>query len=301
MTMKRSLTMAAASALVLFVAAPLVHAQATRTWVSGVGDDANPCSRTAPCKTFAGAISKTAPAGEINTLDPGGLGAVTITRSMTIDATAGLGGVLAAGTYGVVVNAGAADVVILRNLDVNGAGTGLTGIRILAAGDVYVENCRIFGFTRRGISDERTSGRLFLTDVAISGNTTAGIGAAAASNTLSVTGQRVHLLRNANAGLNLGGGAYAILSDSVISGNVNYGVFATGTGTQVDIENGVASANGSGIVAAAGAVVRLSNTTVAGNGTGLNAAGGSIDSYGNNRIDGNAAGNGPPSGTVPLQ
>jgi len=37
---------------------------------SGVGDDANPCSRTAPCKTFAGAISKTAAAGEINCLDP---------------------------------------------------------------------------------------------------------------------------------------------------------------------------------------------------------------------------------------
>src|SRR4051812_46989016 len=79
----------------------VAHAQATRTWVSGVGDDANPCSRTAPCKTFAGTISKTAGAGEIDTLDPGGFGAVTITKSMTIDGTAGLAGVLASGSNGI--------------------------------------------------------------------------------------------------------------------------------------------------------------------------------------------------------
>ena len=98
----------------------LAAAQASRTWVSGVGDDANPCSRTAPCKTFAGAISKTAPAGEIDTLDPGGFGAVTITKSITIDGTAGLAGVLVSGTNGIVVNAGSGDVVILRNIDFNG-------------------------------------------------------------------------------------------------------------------------------------------------------------------------------------
>jgi hypothetical protein len=71
----------------LLYAAP-AQAQATRTWVSGVGDDANPCSRTAPCKTFAGAISKTAPGGEIDALDPGGFGALTITKSITIDGAA---------------------------------------------------------------------------------------------------------------------------------------------------------------------------------------------------------------------
>src|ERR1044071_7744479 len=82
------------------------NAQATRTWVSGVGNAANPCSRTAPCKTFAGAISKTAAGGEINALDPGGYGAVTITKSITIDGTkgAGFGSILASGTNGVNVN-----------------------------------------------------------------------------------------------------------------------------------------------------------------------------------------------------
>jgi len=47
-------------AIVTMMFAATAQAQATRTWVSGVGDDVNPCSRTAPCKTFAGAISKTA-------------------------------------------------------------------------------------------------------------------------------------------------------------------------------------------------------------------------------------------------
>src|SRR5438309_4740618 len=92
------------------------YAQATRTWVSGVGNDANPCSRTAPCKTFAGAISKTAPGGEIDCLDPGGFGALTITKAMTIDCTGTLGSVLVAGTNGIVVAAGGPDVVILRGI-----------------------------------------------------------------------------------------------------------------------------------------------------------------------------------------
>src|SRR5690606_36704243 len=110
------------------VAAPLAlsglfatpaNAQAIRTWVSGVGDDVNPCSRTAPCKTFSGAISKTAAGGEINCLDPGGFGAVTITKSITIDCTGTFGSVLAAGVSGVIVN-GANIVVSLRGLSING-------------------------------------------------------------------------------------------------------------------------------------------------------------------------------------
>ena len=126
----------ALSALVVFAVcvsfASLAHAQATRTWVSGVGDDANPCSRTAPCKTFAGAISKTAPEGEINCLDPGGFGAVTITKAITIDCLHTLGGVLAAGTNGVRVLAGGSDRIVLRGLDINGAGSGVNGILLQA-------------------------------------------------------------------------------------------------------------------------------------------------------------------------
>ena len=95
------------------------QAQATRTWVSGVGDDADPCSRTAPCKTFAGAISKTATSGEINCLDSAGFGAVTITKSITIRCKGVIGGILAAGTTGVIINSAGAEV-ILDGLDING-------------------------------------------------------------------------------------------------------------------------------------------------------------------------------------
>ncbi|MFP5288427.1 MAG: hypothetical protein ACLGI9_22010, partial [Thermoanaerobaculia bacterium] len=102
-------------AFVALMVVPAVHAQATRTWVSGVGDDVNPCSRTAPCKTFAGAISKTAAGGEISVLDPGGYGAITITKAITISGDGTLASILAAGTNGIVVNAGAADKVVIRN------------------------------------------------------------------------------------------------------------------------------------------------------------------------------------------
>src|SRR5919198_1331708 len=148
---------ALAIAIFTFAFASFAQAQATRTWVSGVGDDANPCSRTAPCKTYAGAISKTAKDGEISTLDPGGFGAVTITKSITINGTpgAGYGSILAALTNGVIVNiTDVNDVrktVRLNWLDINGASTGLDGIRFLAGNALWVENTNIDGFTGDGI------------------------------------------------------------------------------------------------------------------------------------------------------
>src|SRR5256714_6509436 len=143
----------AATLLVIFLWSSDAQAQATRTWVSGVGDDANPCSRTAPCKTFAGAISKTAAGGEIDALDPAGYGAVTITKAITIDGGGGqVASVLVSGTNGIVVQANAqTDVVILRNLRINGIGSGLNGIRFLSGKDLNVENCFIFGFTQNGV------------------------------------------------------------------------------------------------------------------------------------------------------
>src|SRR5947199_6359505 len=134
---------------VLALAVPsAAFGQATRTWVSGVGDDANPCSRTAPCKTFAGAISKTANGGEINCLDPGGFGGVTITKALTIKCHYTEGGVLVSGTNAIVVNAAATDRVVLKGLDINGLGTGLNGVRILQAKSVKVLDSEIYGFVR---------------------------------------------------------------------------------------------------------------------------------------------------------
>jgi hypothetical protein len=138
------------TAFLAFAATP-AYAQATRTWVSGVGDDANPCSRTAPCKTFAGAISKTAAGGEINTLDPGGFGAVTITKSITIRSDSVEAGILVAGANGIVINAAASDRIILEGLDFEGLGTGLSGINILQARDVEIRNSSIRNFTIAGV------------------------------------------------------------------------------------------------------------------------------------------------------
>src|SRR4051794_38233454 len=123
----------------------LASAQATRTWVSGVGDDVNPCSRTAPCKTFAGAISKTAAGGEIDCLDPGGFGAVTITKSITIDCGGTLGGILFAGSPTAVNVNGTNVVVTLRNLSLNGAGTGTDGVRFTNGKLLNLENVFITG------------------------------------------------------------------------------------------------------------------------------------------------------------
>ncbi len=155
--------------LALCLIALPAYAQATRTWVSGVGDDANPCSRTAPCKTFAGAISKTAVKGEINCLDPGGFGAVTITKSITISCEIGTAGVLVSGTNGIVVSVLASDIVYLRGLDIQGITTGLAGITFIQAGVLHVEHCLIRGFnagTAAGINFAPTgASELYVTDL----------------------------------------------------------------------------------------------------------------------------------------
>jgi hypothetical protein len=157
--------------LVPFLASAPANAQATRTWVSGVGDDANPCSRTAPCKTFAGAISKTAAAGEINVLDPGGFGAVTITKSISITSTFEAG-VLVSGTNGIVVSLPAStDRVLLQGLDIEGLGTGLDGVKIIGSGTTTIVNCQIRHFTGNGVNLVGTSGaRAVIKDSVITNN-----------------------------------------------------------------------------------------------------------------------------------
>lgn len=171
----------AAIAAAALWAAP-ASAQATRTWVSGVGDDMNPCSRTAPCKTFAGAISKTAAGGEINCLDPGGFGGVTITKSIAIMCDGVTGGVLVSGANGITVNAGENDRVMLSGLDIHGTGTGVIGVRVVRARTVTVRKSTIQGFLAaagKGVSNEGIA-QVIVADSVITSNTT-GISGAVAS------------------------------------------------------------------------------------------------------------------------
>src|SRR4051812_33409442 len=160
MTGSRAVKLLPALILIALAIPASASAQATRTWVSGVGDDANPCSRTAPCKTFAGAISKTANGGEINCLDPGGFGGVTIGKSLKIKCQYTEGGVLVSGTNAIVVNATATDHVTLRGLDINGIGVGaqtsLSGVKVLSARNVDIFDSEIYRF-QAGITVAPTS------------------------------------------------------------------------------------------------------------------------------------------------
>ena len=260
------------------------HAQATRTWVSGVGDDANPCSRTAPCKTFAGAISKTAAGGEINCLDPGGFGAVTITKSITIDGGGTFGSILASLTNGVIVNAGVNDKVILRNLSIHGAGNGLNGIRFLAGGQLSVENSVIFGFTGTGIDVDKTaSGNVFVKDTNITKVAT-GIRLATTAGFIVASIDDVRLEGTTN-GLIANTNTFANLRNCSVFQNSTNGI-QTAAASTVNVESCVISHNGTGVNAAAGSAVRLSNATIFNNGTGI-LAGGTVRGFFNNRVFGN--------------
>ncbi len=169
--MRTALSAAAICVVTMLLVASAASAQATRTWVSGVGDDANPCSRTAPCKTFAGAISKTAAFGEINVLDPGGFGAVTITKSIRIVSDHIEAGVLVSGTNGIVVNAGSTDNVELDGLDIEGLGSGLNGVDIVGGGSVIIRRTSINNFTQNGVNLAGTSNaKILVQDCFISNN-----------------------------------------------------------------------------------------------------------------------------------
>jgi hypothetical protein len=274
----------------LFAAAP-AHAQATRTWVSGVGDDVNPCSRTAPCKTFAGAISKTATGGEINCLDPGGFGTVTITKSMTLNCHEVLGSILASGVPGVTINSTAAgSLVVLRGLQINGvnggtAVAGTIGVRILAAATVMIEDSVITQFAQQGISDARTAtgGKLLIRNSVISNNTGTGVGLTGA--TVTSTDIVNSSMINNLFGVGTATGNNVMIRSSVLSGN-GTGVEADG-GAQIDVVDSSISGNNTGVQANAGNI-RLSNSDIVFNKT--QAFTGTPTSFGNNRVFGNVAG-----------
>lgn len=287
--------------LAVAVVAP-ASAQATRTWVSGVGDDANPCSRTAPCKTFAGAISKTASGGEINAIDPGGFGAVTITKSITIDGAGVHASILAAGTNGVVVS-GSGIVVTLRNLSINGVGTGSNGISVANVGRLQVENVNIDGFTTSGISfTPSSSASLVVRNTSIRralGASGGGIVLRPGTGATATADLRQLRLDSNSFGLRVENRAIVTLDDSAIAHNSGDGVLVLADpGETASALLGASQivANGGGVTTAgvhadgAGAIARLGGSTVSGNSVGLLAEdGGSIMSFGDNVVAGNSS------------
>lgn len=296
-----SLNIFAVAAFLLMVTS-MANAQATRTWVSGVGDDVNPCSRTAPCKTYAGAISKTAVNGEISTLDPGGFGAVTITKSITIDGTtgAGFGGVLASLTNGVVVNDSAAAspntaIVSLRNLSINGAGNGTNGIRFVAGKKLSVEGCVIVGFrggTGHGIDIALTAAigtnqDVRITDTIIKDNLGAGIRVSntAVGGLVLVTVDNCHLDGNAN-GMLTQAGASVQVNNSYFTFNTTAGLQVAAGTTAVDVDTCFFNSNTDGIRAVS-STARIANCRISGNGNGINFTGGAVQSFGDNKVKGN--------------
>ena len=275
--------------------APAAHAQATRTWVSGVGNDADPCSRTAPCKTWAGAQSKTAAGGEISALDPGGFGAITITKSLTLNGDGTLAGILNSLVSGVIVNAGPNDHVILRNISINGGGVpatglpnGTNGVRYLAGKSVTLDNVTITNCATRGIDVQlTTNGKLFVRNTRITrGGTGIFLNATA--------GQAQAILENVTlsgltTGIEAAVNGRATISNSTISGNGN-GLIASNSTSRVNVEGTQISFNDTAGVNAttSGAVIRLSNNEIYNNNAGiLIAAGGVIETAGNNRVAGN--------------
>jgi hypothetical protein len=310
------LTVLGAILLLLLSAVPSA-AQATRTWVSGVGDDVNPCSRTAPCKTFPGAISKTAAGGEIDALDPGGFGAVTITKSITIAAEGtGEAGILVAGTNGMTVNAGPNDVVILRGLQIDGGPVGsnsLNGVKFNTGAVLEIQNCAIRNFTGSAPNGygiffaPSAASSLFVSDTVVTSNGVAaassggGIfiqptGAGSAKATLvrvNVTNNRFGVRADGTAST---GPVTVSLSDSAVTQNASAGLTTVtaggfGTTTMEVIRSVAANNGGEGLkVSGAAATLRIGYSSVTGNATGVGIGGGAtVTSMGNNLIEDNTS------------
>ena len=284
----------------VFAFSSIAQAQATRTWVSGVGDDVNPCSRTAPCKTFAGAISKTATDGEINCLDPAGYGAINITKSITIDCEDTQGSILASLVNGVIVNATATSRIRLRGISINGAGNGINCVRILQAKSVFLDEIVCAGFATHGVSIENTSNaiQVGIWNSSFRNNTGNGVNTfVTGTGSVNVTIDSSLFMYN-GIGVNMGGqSANVSINDSTVAHNTT-GLRVDGSTLQMSAKDNQVTHNTTGILAANSATIRIGGNLVSGNGTGL--SGTNIFTFGGNFVDGNTA-NGTNNGAALVQ
>jgi hypothetical protein len=254
-------------ACLLVLAANVIANGQSRTWVSGVGNDANPCSRTAPCKTFAGAISKTATGGEINVLDPGGFGALTITKAITVDGTAVAGGNLASGISGFTINITTnlvSDNVIIRHMEINGSNSvgGFHGIRFLDGNSLVVEDCKIQNFTGAGISVTTAANSfMFVRNTVIANCTLGGVSVAPTGGTCRANLEDVHAFACSNGFRAIGSAIVTAHKCSATAGG-GAGFQADGASAKMNVRDCMASNNVFGVQATNGGTVRISQTVL---------------------------------------
>lgn len=300
------MTFTRACALAAFVVgfSSLGNAQATRTWVSGVGDDANPCSRTAPCKTFAGAISKTASSGEINCLDPGGFGGVTITKSITIDCDGTFGSILVSGTNAIVVAAGSTDEVALRGLFIDGVGTGLNGVRFTSGRSLSLERVTIFGFATNCVDVQPGNNPANIRIAASSFHDCSTDGLNIVTTNSSTVNADLNDVRIASAGtaVNAGNGARVTIHNSVLTQNafgVKQPTLSGGGGSQVVIlASTISGSSNTALQSVSGGYIGISGSTLSYNTLMFSTNGGTLLTGGDNVGFGNSA-IGSTSGTLP--
>ena len=286
--------------------------QSSRTWVSVNGNDANACDRAAPCRTLSGALAKTSAGGEIDVLDSGDFGSVTLNKTVSLIAPGVLGGIQVGSGTAITINAGASDKIVLRGLTIDGLGTGLDGVSFVAGGYLYVENCTINNFSRYGLdfTPASGSGKLFVVDTVIR------------NNGVAATGGGLHLIASTGPGfiasvdgLHLENNVFGLKAETLgvvtvrnsLAANNGYSGYSAvtpaGSGSvRMFIENSVSTHNGTGGITSANlATVILSNVVVTDNQTGLAIGGGaSVISFGNNRIQGNTT-DGAPTQTIPQE
>jgi hypothetical protein len=281
------------------IAVGTAEAQPKRVFVSATGSDANPCSRTQPCRTLDDGVATVAANGEVIVLDSGNYGDVVIGKAVSIVAAPGVyATIVQEGSQpGITVNAPAGALVILRNLTVHRqpAAFGGIGIRFNSGGQIYIEDCVVEGAFANGIQGGASGLTLHVTDTKVRG----GIDEDAIevfSGSAYLT--RVHVDGTALKGLEAGGsGVKVTVRDSVFA-STGQGILV-GSGAVVTIENSQFSGHGTALNASTGGEFRVSQSVIANNGTGVGGAGTRI-SFENNRMVGNGA-DGTFSSTVALQ
>jgi Periplasmic copper-binding protein (NosD) len=270
-----------------------------RTHVSGLGNDANPCTAVAPCRSLQIAFTLTTAGGEIYVLDSADFGPLTINKAVTITGEGATAGILATSGNAITINAGTNDAINLRGLDVDGGGSGGIGIQFNTGGFLIVQKSVVRGFNSGINFTPNGSSTFFASDVVVSNNQSNGIlVAGAGTNTVIGTVHRVTASGN-GVGIHASGSAASIAVTDTIASKNNYGVGAAGS--SVVVRNTTFIGNAIGISSQDGAIVRVTQSTLTANGTGLHFTnGGQLLSFGDNNVAGNAT-NGTTTGSISMQ